>query len=129
MGQNKSESPAGFIKQSLSWFYNTQINATANPLIKFTTPVGFTPLALRVCFTADRTTGDETYVVSMEDDTVAISTANDAVAGATGYKVIEATFALSTHVAKDSVVEIIFTLGGTSPLMDATVIELDYIED
>lgn len=129
MAQNKSEVPAGFKKQTLTWMYKVQLTATANPYIQFTTPVGFTPLALRCCATCDRSTGDETYVISLEDDTVKISTDNTAVSGSTGYKVLEATFAQGTHVAKDSVIEIILTLGGTTPTMDNIAIQLDYIED
>ena len=129
MGQNKSESPTGFIKQSLSWFYNTQITATADPLIKFTIPVGCTPLSLRMNGTFDFTTTDEDYTLSMEDDTTKISTDGTAIS-ATGYVCQEATFAAGTHIAKDSVLEIIITIGtSTTPTIDKLVIQFDYIED
>jgi len=129
MGQNPSEVPAGFKKQTLSWFYNTQIVATADPLIKFTIPVGCTPLSLRMNGSFDFTTGDEDYTVSMEDDTVKISTDGTAIA-ATGYVCQEATFAAGTHIAKDSVIEIIITIGaGTTPTIDKLVIQFDYLED
>jgi len=126
MGQNPSEVPAGFPKHTMTWMYKTQVIATADPFIKFTAPVGMTPLALRLSGTFDFTTGDETYVISLEDDTTKISTNN--AAAAAGYNVLEATFALSTHIAKDSVLEIILTLAGTIPTLDNLVIEFDYLE-
>ena len=127
MAQNKSEVSAALPKHTMTWMYKTQVTATADPFIKFTTPVGFTPLALRLCGVFDFTTTNETYVISLEDDTVKISTDNAAVA-ATAYTTLEATFAAGTNVAKDSVVEIILTLGGTTPTLDNLVIMLDYIE-
>lgn len=127
MAQNKSEVPAGFPKQTITFTSVAQITSTQNPLFKFTLPVGATPLALRLSGTFDFTTGNETYVLSLEDDTVKISTDNSAIA-ATGYTVIEATFATGTQIAKDSALEIIVTLGGTTPTLDGAVITFDYIE-
>lgn len=128
MGQNKSEVPAGFKKVTRTWLYKTQVTATADPFIKFTTPIGLTPLALRLSGTFDFTTGDETYVISLEDDTTKISTNGTAIA-ATGYVCQEATFAAGTHIAKDSVLEVVITLAGTTPTLDGFVVEFDALED
>jgi len=129
MGQNKSEVPHGSPKRTMTWFYNTQITATADPLIKFTIPVGCTPLSLRMSGSFDFTTTDEDYTLSLEDDTTKISTDGTAIA-ATGYVCQEATFAAGTHIAKDSVLEIIITIGtSTTPTIDALVIQFDYLED
>lgn len=128
MGQNPSEVPNTFPKRTMTWLYKTQVVATADPFIKFTIPVGCTPLALRLSGTFEFTTGDETYVISLEDDTVKISTDGTAIA-AIGYVCQEATFALSTHIAKDSVLEIVLTLAGTTPTLDGIVVQFDYLED
>ena len=127
MAQNKSEVAPGLPKQTMTWMYKTQVTSTADPFIKFTAPVAMTPLALRLSGTFEFTTGDETYVISLEDDTTKISTNNAAVA-AIGYAQLEATFAAGTRIAKDSVLEIVLTLGGTTPTLDNLVIVFDYIE-
>lgn len=131
MSQNKQEgSPALPIKH-LTFELPADVTATANPLFRFTTPVGMTPLACRVTPLTefDRTTGDETYVISVEDDTVKISTDNAAVTTPNKALAHECTFAAGTVIAKDSVVEIIATLGGTTPIIPArSVVVFSYIE-
>jgi hypothetical protein len=120
------------VKQTKTFCINdADVTATTDPLFRFTANVGMSPLSLR-CTPMDefdRTTEDETYVLSMEDDTTKISTDNTAVTTVAKAAAIEATFALGTHVAAGSVMEIIVTLGGTTPIIPAySVIELDYLE-
>jgi hypothetical protein len=132
MGQNKSEIPSGPLKQTLTFCMPTARTATQDPEVRYITPVGITPLALRVTPLAAfvRNDSDETYVVSLEDDGTKISTDNGAVTNANAADAIEATFAASTHVAKDSVLEVVLTLGGTTPSLAAkSIISLDFIED
>jgi hypothetical protein len=133
MGQNKSEVPAGFKKRTIILYVNAaDITSTTNPVVRYITPVGLTPLAFRITPYSefDFTTGNETLVMSVEDDTVAISTANTTLAAANKALIAEATFAASTHVAKDSVLEFIVTLGGTTPIIPAgSVFAFDYLED
>lgn len=131
MAQNKQETPAGFEKHTIMLEIPANLTATTDPTFRFKTPVGMTPLACRCTPVTefDRTTEDETYVISVEDDGTKISTDNAAVTTASKANPIECTFAQGTHIEKDSVVEIIFTLGGTSPIVPArSIVQMDYLE-
>lgn len=126
MAQNKSEVPPGSPVVRKSWYFDDTITATENPLIVFFAETGITPLSLRFCAkTLDRADANETYVVSLEDDGTKIST-NNAAAVSTQTK-YEATFD-SKYIAKDSKVEIIFTLGGTTPSLGGFTVDFDYLE-
>ncbi len=128
MAQNKAEVPAGFPKRTMQFTREADITSTQDPTFTFTAQTGMTPLSLRFTATGvvDRTTADETYIISMEDDDTKISTDN---AAALLINVTyEATFAISTHIAKDSVLEIIFTLAGTTPILGDVTVEFDYLE-
>jgi hypothetical protein len=132
MGQNKSEVSPHLArnKKTIAFQNAAAIEATVDPLLRFTAQTGMTPLSLRCTpYTEfDRSVEDETYVLSLEDDTVKISTSNTAVATATKTSTIEATFTAGTHIAKDSVLEIVVTLGGDGPIIPArSLFEFEYL--
>jgi hypothetical protein len=127
MGQNYAECPPGFPKMTKTFFITPEIEATANPLIEFTAEQGQTPLSLRFNAQAlERTDGNETYVISLYDDGTKISTDN--AAGLLPDTKYEAYFAASTHIAKDSAMKIVLTLGGTTPAISGITIEYTYLE-
>jgi hypothetical protein len=131
MSQSKSQVPAGFPKRTMSFEVPVALTATSDPHLRFTAQMDMMPLSLRCTPITefDRTTEDETYVLSMEDDTTKITTDNAAVTTALKTATIEATFTAGTKIAKGSIVEIILTLGGTTPIVPArSVIEFDYLE-
>jgi hypothetical protein len=113
-------------KQTKTWYLDSSITATANPLFVFHAEQGMSLLALRFnATTLDYGDTDETYVISLEDDGTKVSTDNSAAtATQTTY---EATFD-NKYVAAGSKVEIIFTLGGTTPQLGGITVELDYLE-
>lgn len=126
------QAPPGMPKQTFTFVLPAALSATTDPIVRFKANVGMTPLSVRCTPLTefDRADGNETYVLSVEDDGVKVSTDNAAVQTATKTEPIEATFASGTYIAKGSVVEIILTLGGTSPSVPArSLIELDFLAD
>lgn len=111
----------GARKFTITFRTAANITATTDPLLRFYAKTGLTPISFRIdpLTEFDFTTGDETYALSVEDDTAAISTANAAISGTNKTNTAEATFAAGTVIAKDSVVELIVTLGGTTPIIPA----------
>ncbi len=128
MAQNKSEVPAGFPMRTKTFTREADITSTQDPTFFFKALTGMTPLSLRFTATGvvDRGTADETYIISMEDDGTKISTDNPAALLIN--VTYEATFAVGTYIAKDSDVEIIFTLAGTTPILGDITVEFDYLE-
>ena len=126
MAQNKSEVPSGFPKQTKTFYLDPTITSTADPLFVFKAMTNIVPLSLRfTAKTLDRGNADETYIISLEDDGTKISTNNSAATATQA--TYEATFS-DKYIAKDSKVEIIFTLGGTTPQLGGVVVEFDYLE-
>ncbi len=124
---SKSEVAPGIGKRTKTWFIDSTFDATENPGIAFKAMQNMFPLSLR--FTAkvlDRSDGNETYVISLEDDGTKITTNNPAATAVLG--TYEATFEGGAKIASGSVVEIIFTLGGTTPHLGGICVELDYAE-
>lgn len=127
MATAASAVPPGFPKRTKTIFVDSAIEATQNPIVSFVAQEGMVPLSLRFTSTAlDRTSGNETYVISLTDDGTKVSTDNDAATAA--HTTYEATFAKGTYIAKDSLCKIVLTLGGTTPSITGTLIELDYLE-
>ena len=123
-----SDAPPATPKGKICHTVHTALTTTENPVFRFVAQQDMIPLALRCTPTTSFAfTTDTTYVISMEDDTTKISTDNAAVT-VTQTAPIEATFAAGTRIAAGSVVEVVFTLGGTSPSVDASsLIEFDYL--
>lgn len=107
------------------------LTSTKDPCYRFYAASQMVPLALRLTPSTefDFTAGNETYVLSMEDDTVKISTNNTAVSALNKTAPLQATFASGTVIAAGSYVEIVLTLGGTTPVVPAlSVYEFEYLE-
>ncbi len=122
--------PPGVQQTKTFCINDADITATTDPLFRFTANQGLSPLSLRITpmDEFDFTTTDETYVLSMEDDGTKISTDNTAIAAGNKTAAMEATFASGTHVASGSVLEIVVTLGGTTPIIPTySVVEFDYL--
>jgi hypothetical protein len=129
MSQNKQEHPKGC--KEIMYRVVANITSTTDPILRFVAKCGMTPVAFTIhpLTSFDFTTGDETYALSVEDDGVAISTANTAIAAGNKTAPAEATFAASTQIAKDSVVELIVTLAGTTPIIPAgSLVVFSYLE-
>lgn len=130
MPQNKSEQAPGFKTEMITFRVAASITATTDPLLRFYAKTGMTPISFRIdpLTEFDFTTGDETYILSVEDDTVKISTNNTTIAAGNKTNTAEATFADGTRIAKDSVVELIVTLGGTTPIIIAgSLVTFEYL--
>lgn len=132
MSSPKSQQAPGFPKKSYRFELPADVTATANPLFRIYMPQACVPISCRITPLTefDFTTGNETYVLSVEDDDSKISTDNTAIAAGNKTAVMEATFALTNAVvAAGSYVDIVVTLGGTTPIIPArSVVELDVLE-
>jgi len=121
--------PPGFPMQVLCFNHDAQITTTAT-IFDFLAPQDMTIVGLHATGTFDRTTGDETYVLSVEDATVKVSTNGAAIASPTGQKAIECTFGDGGHhVDAGDRIEIILTNGGTTPTVDGFTAFLQVLWD
>jgi hypothetical protein len=132
MGQNKGEQSAELPKRTLAFMIPANMTTTANA-VRFTAQTGMTPLEVRCTPLTefDFTTGNETYVLSMTDDgtEIATSSATTIAAGNKTATLKAPATSQSTHIAKDSVMVILMTTSGTTPITPAgSLIEFDYIE-
>lgn len=107
--------------QLITFNVPANITSTADPIFRYIPPQRCKPLYARVVPLTefDRTTGDETYVLSVEVATVKVSTDNTAIG--TGNKALPMTCTIpdTQVVAADAIIEVIATLGGTSPIIPA----------
>jgi hypothetical protein len=129
MSQNKQEHPKGC--KEIMYRVVANITATTDPILRFVAKCGMTPVAFTIhpLTEFDFTSTTETYVLSVEDDGTVISTANAAISAANKTAPAEATFAAGTQIAKDSVVELIVTLGSTTPIIPAgSLVVFSYLE-
>jgi hypothetical protein len=130
MSQNVQEQPSDKAKQ-MTIVIDTALDATVDPYLRFYAKTAITPLSCAIHPLTEFEFGDadETYVVSVEDDTVKISTDDTAVSALNKTAPITATFADNTQIAKDSVVEIVITIGGTTPSIPAqSLLVFTYLE-
>lgn len=132
MAQNAGEAP-GMDVQRFLFPCALAADLTATVIIaRWKCQSGMVPVSLRCCPVAagfDFTTTDETYVLSLEDDTTKISTDNAAVTALNKTGPLQATFPKGQYIAKDSFVTITLTLGGTTPIVPkGSTIELCYLE-
>ena len=131
MPQNRSEVGFGVPKQMITFRLASAITATTDPLLRFYARTGMTPLSFRICplTVFDRADGNETYTLSVRAGGVTISTANTPVTTAGNMLTAEATFAPGVRIAKDAVVELVVTLGGTTPSIPAgSLVTFEYLE-
>lgn len=116
---NPSPASSGYMVLPLS--FDRQITATATP-IKFKLPfacqvVGVTASAV----TLDKTTTDETYTVDVKEGSTSIlSSAITLTAAGTFY---DGTVSDDT-LADESTISVVFTLGGTTPIMTDAMVTL-----
>ena len=124
--------PPGFPKVVRSWQVPVDITAT-QIFARVYLEDGFTVLTAKCTPPAggfDRTTGDETYVISIEDNTTKISTDNAALTTALKTGPIICTVApASRPIAAGHYVTVTLTLGGTTPIVPAlSTIEIEGYE-
>jgi hypothetical protein len=128
MSQNVQEQPSGKAKQ-MTIVIDTALDTTVDPYLRFVAKTAMTPLSCSIHpLTAFAFDGDTAYTLSVEDDTVKISTNNAAITSAQTTPIV-CTFATNTQIAKDSVVEIVITIGGTTPSIPAqSLLIFEYLE-
>ena len=116
-------SPASTGYETWHFYVQTALTATATP-IKFKVPFPYRVVAISAYAAAiDRTTGDETYTVDvLQASTSLLSSAKSILAADTIY---EATLAsTSPSIPDEATVSIVFTLGGTTPILTGTTVEI-----
>jgi hypothetical protein len=124
--------PPGFPKVVRSYWIAAQITSTTI-VARIYVEDGFTVLTAKLTPAAagvDFTTGDETYVVSIEDNTTKISTDNAAItAGNKTGPIICTVPAASRPIAVGHYITVTLTLGGTTPIVPAnSTLELEGYE-
>jgi hypothetical protein len=124
--------PPGFPKIVRSYQIPTNITAT-QIFARIYVEDGFTVLGARLTPVAagvDFTTTDETYVISIEDNTTKISTDNTAITALNKTGPSACTVAAaSRRIAAGHYVTVTLTLGGTTPIVPAlSVVELEGYE-
>lgn len=105
----------------LTFQYDGQFTATTNPVSKFVMP--FAARLLGISGTCRASGGSSpTLTIGLEDDTVSVLSAAFAVTAGT---VAEGTISTPV-VADESVMEIVFTIGGSSPTWDDCTVLITY---
>lgn len=102
---------------------DTALTSTQDPVYTFQMPFAATLIeASAACRDIDVADTDETYVLSLEDDGVAITSAWAVVADNT----IDASTITTATVADNSVLETVLTLGGTTPSAEDCYVTLTF---